>query len=164
MDILMNPNFWLASGLILMFAELVIPGGVVVFLGGGGLVVALAIWFGLVSDWVSVLTLYFISSLGLIVGLRSLVMKYAGGDFSKSNTLEILDAFGEVVTVVDTIGPGEKSGRIQFRDTQWQALSDGGEILKGESARIIAIENVSYIVEKVVEKSTGAEMDGRATS
>ena len=151
----MNPNFWLVSGLILMFAELVIPGGIIIFLGGGGLVVALGIWLGLVTDWVSALTLFFISSLGLIVSLRSLVVKYAGGDSSKSNTLEILDAFGEVVKVVETIGPGEKSGRIQFRDTQWAALSDGSEILKGESARIIAIENVSYIVEKF----TGAETD-----
>jgi len=144
----MNPNFWLVSGLILMFAELVIPGGIIIFLGGGGLVVALGIWLGLVTDWVSALTLFFISSLGLIVSLRSFIVKYAGGDSSKSNTLEILDAFGEVVKVVDTIGPGEKSGRIQFRDTQWAALSDGSEILKGASARIIAIENVSYIVEK----------------
>ena len=40
MDILINPNFWLATGLVLIFAELVIPGGVIVFLGGGGIVVA----------------------------------------------------------------------------------------------------------------------------
>jgi len=157
MDILINPNFWLAAGLILMFAELVIPGGIVIFLGGGALVVALAIWSGLVSDWVSASTLYFISSLALIVSLRSVVVKYAGGDSSKSNTLEILDAFGEVVTVVETIGPGERSGRILFRDTQWAALSDGSEILTGDSARIIAIENVSYIVEKTVASETEAE-------
>ena len=147
MNILMNPNLWLAVGLVLMFAELVIPGGIVVFLGGGGLIVAFAIWMGWVTDWVAVLTLYFISSLALIVALRSLVMKFAGGDSSRGNTLEILDNFGETVEVVETIGPGEKPGRILFRDTQWPALSDGSEIQVGQTARIIALENVSYIVE-----------------
>ena len=155
MNILTNPNFWLAIGLILIFAELVIPGGVIVFLGGGGIVVAFALWMGWVTDWVDVLTLYFVSSLALLLSLRSLVMRFAGGDFSRSNTIEILDVFGEIVTVIETIGPGEKPGRILFRDTQWAALSDGSEILKGDTARIIALDNVSYIV----EKSSDVEID-----
>ncbi|MFT5212104.1 MAG: hypothetical protein ACI9CE_003846 [Flavobacterium sp.] len=157
MNILTNPNFWLAIGLILMFAELIIPGGVIVFLGGGGIVVAFALWMGWVTDWVDVMTLYFISSLALLLSLRSLVMKFAGGDFSRSNTMEILDAFGEMATVVETIGPGEKPGRILFRDTQWAALSDGSEILKGEAARIIALDNVSYIVERSLEIDSSSE-------
>ena len=148
MTILTNPYVWLVFGLILIFSELIIPGGVVVFLGVGGLVVALSLYLGLVSDWVNVMTLYFISTLVLIVSLRSFAMRYAGGDYSKSNTIEILDDFGELVTVVEAIGPGEKTGRILFRDTQWAALSDGSEIAVGETARIIALENVCYIVER----------------
>ncbi|MFT7687575.1 MAG: hypothetical protein ACI9FB_002931 [Candidatus Azotimanducaceae bacterium] len=148
MDILINPNLWLAAGLVLMFAELVIPGGIIVFLGGGGIVVAFALWVGLISSWVDALTLFFISSLVLILSLRSLLMKFAGGDSTRSNTNEILDVFGETVTVVETIGPAELPGRILFRDTQWAALSDGSQILVGETARIVALDNVTYIVEK----------------
>ncbi|MFT7549183.1 MAG: hypothetical protein ACI9VI_003032, partial [Candidatus Azotimanducaceae bacterium] len=57
----------------------------------------------------------------------------------------------------ETIGPGEKPGRILFRDTQWAALSDGSEILKGEAARIIALDNVSYIVERSLEIDSSSE-------
>ena len=146
---LMSPSLWLIAGATLMVAELIIPGGIVVFLGLGCLVVAAAITLGLVSSWVSAFTLFFISSLALILMLRSVVMRFAGGDYSRGNTIEILDEIGEPVTVVETIGPGTRVGRIEFRGTEWDALGDGSEILAGEQAQIVSRENVQYLVEKV---------------
>jgi membrane protein implicated in regulation of membrane protease activity len=148
MNILMNPTYWLVAGLVMMVAELIIPGGVVVFFGAGCMVVAAGISLGLVSTWTGAMTLFFIASLLLIISLRGFVMKFAGGDFSKSNTVEILDDIGELVEVIDDIGPGNKIGRILFRGTQWEALGDGDLVLAGEKVRIVALDNVRYIIEK----------------
>ncbi len=149
MDFLINSSYWLIAAIVLIIAEIFLPGGIVIFLGCGCLVVATAIWFGLVSSWVGALTLFFISSMLFIVVLREFAMRYFGGDFSKDNTIEILDEVGEEVKVVETIGPGNAVGRIDLRGTQWPAVGDGGEIATGEIARIVSRENVQYIVEGV---------------
>lgn len=155
MDILMDLDYWLIAGLLLVFAEIVLPGGIVFFLGAGALVVALGIFLGIVTSWTGALTVYFVSSLLLILLLRGFVMRFVGGDSTRANTIEILDDVGELVKVVETIGPANNAGRIEFRGTEWQAVGDGSEIRAGENARIIARENVQYIVEKADD--AGAE-------
>lgn len=149
MNIALNPDYWLIAGVILLVAELILPGGIVMFLGAGCLIVALAVWSGLVSTWVGALTLFFITCILLIVTLRSFAMKFVGGDFSEGNTVEILDQVGELVRVVETIGPGNRPGRVDVRGTQWTALGDGRVLNPGEMVRIVSLQNVNYIVEKV---------------
>ena len=147
----MNPNGWLVVGVILIFSEMIIPGGIVIFLGASCLIIAALIWLGLVTTWVTALTLFFIISLALIILLRSVVARFAGGDYSEGNTVEILDDVGQLVEILETIGPGNKVGRIQYRGSQWDALGDGEEIGPGDQARIVALDNVRYIVEKVLK-------------
>lgn len=149
MDILLNPYVWLAVGVFLVVAEIVIPGGVVVFLGIASLVVAVAVGLGFVTSWVHTLTLFFVLSLALILVLRAFFMKYAGGDFSRGNVVEILDDIGEQANVIETIGPGQEKGKIDFRGTHWQALGDGAEIEVGQRVRIVGRDNVNYVVEVV---------------
>ena len=147
MDFLLNSWFWLVTGAIFVVAELVIPGGIVVFLGLAALVVASALIFGIVETWTSALTLWFISSLALVILLRSVATKIAGGATTVANTDEILDAYGEVVEVEQAIGPGHTKGRVKFRGAQWQALGDGGLIEAGSKAKVISQENITLIVE-----------------
>ena len=149
MDILLNPYFWLGLGAFLMVAELIIPGGVVVFLGLAGVLVAAGVGLGLITSWVNALTSFFVLSLGLILVLRAFFMKYAGGDFSRGNVVEILDDVGEQAPVIEAIGPGQTKGKIEFRGTHWHALGDGSHIDVGSTVRIVGRENVSYIVELV---------------
>ena len=149
MDILLNPIVWLVLGGLLIVAELIIPGGVVVFLGVAGVLVAAAVGTGLITSWVHALTTFFVLSLGLILVLRAFFMKYAGGDFSRGNINEILDDVGEEVSVVEAIGPGQEKGTISFRGTNWAALGDGSQIAVGSTVRIVGRDNVSYIVELV---------------
>lgn len=149
MDFLLNPIGWLIFGGILMLAELIIPGGVVVFLGLAGVLVAAALGIGLITSWVNALTAFFVLSLALVLGLRAFFMKYAGGDFSRGNVVEILDDIGEEVAVLKAIGPGQEKGKIDFRGTHWQALGDGSYIEPGKIVRIVGRDNVNYIVELV---------------
>jgi membrane protein implicated in regulation of membrane protease activity len=146
MDFLLSSWFWLITGIVCIVAELVIPGGIIMFLGIAGLIVASALVFGLVETWTSVLTLWFISSLALVILLRSFAQKYVGGDTSVASTDEELDAFGELVDVVEDIGPGLHKGRVIFRDTEWDALGDGELIRAGELAKFVARDNICLIV------------------
>ncbi|MFT4798130.1 MAG: hypothetical protein ACJAYE_000467 [Candidatus Azotimanducaceae bacterium] len=151
MIIFLNPSVWLVAGIVLMLAELIIPGGVVVFLGLAALVVAAAVNFGFVVTWVNALTLFFVTSLALVITLRAFFMRYAGGDFSRGNIIEILDDLGQRVPVVKTIGPGQHRGLIEYRGTRWKALGDGQKIEAGTEVQIVGQNNVTYIVEPLSE-------------
>ncbi len=147
MNMLLDPTGWTVAAFILMIAEFIIPGGIIFFLGAACLIVAGALALGLVSTWVNTMTLFFVSSLALIISLRSFFTRFAGGDFTRANTEEILDDLDEVVEVVETIGPGDTVGRIRYRGTSWRALGDGSTIKQGSMARIVARDNTTYIVE-----------------
>lgn len=140
--------FWTGLGVLLMVAEIIIPGGIVVFLGLSSLIVAGSIQFGLIDGWVHALTLWFISSILLLLLFRNLTQKFVGGDESVDNTDEELDLFGKLVTVSETIGPGETKGRVEYQGTSWTALGDGSIIEAGSTVKIVCRDNISLVVEK----------------
>ncbi len=146
MEIFTDPMTWVIAGALIMLSELIIPGGVVFFLGAACVVVAASLYFGLVTTGTSALTLFFISSLALIICLRFVVMRFVGGDSTVSNTEEILDEVDELVSVIETIGPAESPGVVKFRGTQWRALGDGKVIDTGSLARIVSRDNISLLV------------------
>lgn len=150
MDLLLNVWFWVILAAVFIVAEIGIPGGIIIFLGIAGLIVAICLQLGLVTSWTNALTLWFISSLVLVMLLRGIAQKLVGGDSSVANTDEEVDALGEIVAVVETIGPGEAKGRVVFRDVSWNAVSDGSEIPAGEKAQIVSRDNITLVVEKVI--------------
>ncbi len=154
MEIILNPTGWIIAALVLMVAEFIVPGGIIFFLGAGCLIVAGALWLGLVTTWVNTLTLFFIASLALIISLRSFFTRFAGGDYSQANTEEIIDDLDEIAVVVELIGPGENVGTINFRGTTWRALGNGQEIAAGVKVKIVARDNITYIVEPAQELET----------
>ncbi|AXQ13739.1 MULTISPECIES: NfeD family protein [Shewanella] len=139
--------YWALIGIVLMLAELILPGGIVVFLGAACLLVAGAIWVGLVEGWAQSLTLWFISSIVLLLSFRQLTQRLVGGDSHVGNTDEELDLFNLPARVKETIGPGEKTGRIEFQGADWPALGDGSEIPVGTRVKVICRDNIALVVE-----------------
>ena len=137
---------WIVAGAVLIVLELIVPGMVLVFLGGGALLVALFVWLGLIQTWVSSITTWFIVSLVLLLVLRSFFQRFMPGDAEKQSTDEDFDAYGEVVDVVEAIRPGEE-GRIQYRGTTWQAACYDHTLEVGTKAQIVWRENLIWIVE-----------------
>ncbi|TRX53179.1 NfeD family protein [Thalassomonas sp. M1454] len=140
---------WGSVGIFLMLAELILPGGIVVFLGTSALIVAVTLQLDVIDSWVHAFTLWFILSIVLLLAFRNVSQKLVGGDTIIENTDENLDVFGQEVEVIETIGPGNKKGRILFQGSNWSALGDGSEITKGDKAKIVCRDNISYVVEKV---------------
>ena len=146
MDFLLNPIGWLIIGALFMLSELIIPGGIIFFLGAACFIVAAAVYIGLITTWMSALTLFLISSLVLIIALRAIVSQFVEGDSTVANTEEIIDEVDELVEVTETIGPADKAGAVKFHGTIWRALGEGEEIPAGSTARIVARENISLLV------------------
>ncbi|KEK27101.1 hypothetical protein SXM_3408 [Shewanella xiamenensis] len=140
---------WSIIGIILMLAELVIPGGIVVLLGAACLVVAGALGIGLVEGLVQSLTLWFMSAIVLLLAFRQVTQKLVGGDSHVDNTDEELDIYNQIARVKQTIGPGQTTGRVEFQGSEWPALGDGSVIAAGSEVRIICRENIALVVEPV---------------
>ncbi|MBT3565703.1 MAG: NfeD family protein, partial [Gammaproteobacteria bacterium] len=102
MTTITDPFIWIALAVLLALAEIIVPGGVVFFLGASSAIVAISLWLGFVTTWVNALSLFFISSLVLIVSFRAVVSRFAEGDSHMANTEEILDEIDEIVEVLDT--------------------------------------------------------------
>lgn len=142
--------YWLAGGLILIVLEFVIPGGVVVFLGMAALLVALLIWTGLIDGLIPAFTTWFILSLVLIVSLRGLVQRMMPGEEGWQSTDEDADAYGKIVEVAETIDKAAE-GRIRFRGSTWPATCYDHTLHKGDRARMVARDNLIWVVEAVDE-------------
>lgn len=138
--------FWAVFGFILIFAEIILPGAIVVFLGLAALLVAACLYFGFITGWISALTLWFISSLVLIIALRHLLQKFIQGNVEKQNIDEDLDAFGALAVVTEKIDP-EQNGRIDFRGSSWKAKCFELTLFPGTKVKIISREGMTWIVE-----------------
>lgn len=137
---------WIVAGAVFIVLELIAPGMVLVFLGAGALLVALLVWLGLVQTWVASITTWFIASLVLLLVLRGFFQRFMSGDAETQSTDEDFDAYGEVVDVVEAIGP-DKEGRIRYRGTTWQAACYDNTLEAGTKAQIVCRENLIWIVE-----------------
>lgn len=126
---------WISAGIIMVLLEFIVPGGIIVFLGTAALFVGASVYFGVITSVVSALIAWFISSIFLMLFLRSVFIKYFEGDSQIQNVDEDEDLKGSVVTVVEDVFP-YKEGRVKFRDSTWVARSEE-EILKENKAIIV---------------------------
>jgi len=139
-------TIWIVLGAALIVLELIVPGAVLVFLGTGAMLVAFLIWLGLIQTWVASVTTWFIVSLVLLLVLRSFFQRFISGDIERQSTDEDRDAYGEVVDVMEAIGP-DKEGRIRYRGTTWQATCYDHTLEAGSKAQIVYRESLVWIVE-----------------
>ena len=129
---------WMSLGIALMVAELIVPGGIVVFLGISAMVVSLAIYVGWISSITYALLTWFITSIIFMLFLRSLFMKYFEGDSQVHNVDDNSGIPGKVVEVIEDIAP-DKSGRVRMRDSTWVAKSEENFKI-GDKAIVVSIE------------------------
>ena len=141
-------TFWLVFGLVLVFAEMILPGLVSVFVGLGALTVAGLLHFNHIENLTAQLGVWFASSTVYIFSLRLLVIRFYPSDRTKQEIDEDKLLVGQLVEVVEEISH-DGGGRVQFGDTTWKALCEEGErFAVGEKVRIVGRENISWVVRK----------------
>jgi len=137
---------WIWFGVILMLAEFVLPGLVVVFVGLGAVTVAVLLYFGFIESLAAQFSIWFITSMVYTLSLRVLVVHFLPTDTSKKEIDEDVDMLGQTVTVAEPIGPGSP-GRISHGDTTWPARAAEDEsFAAGDSVIITARENITWVV------------------
>lgn len=127
-------------------AEFVIPGGVVAPMGIGAIVAVLLHVFGIVTGPMNLFMSWIGSTLGLVIVFRLICVRLFQGESICAEPDEKLEVFGKVVEVLETIRPGDATGRISYQGTTWTATSTC-LIEKGQKARLIASENLTWVVE-----------------
>lgn len=139
--------YWLIVGIFLTILELVVPGGIIVFLGIAAMLVGSALYVGVIQTVASAFIAWFILSLILIMVLRSFFMQYFEGDTHVENVDERKDVIGSIVEVSEQVFP-HKEGRVRFRATTWKARSDE-ELKVGSKVRVTSQDGSTLIVQSI---------------
>jgi membrane protein implicated in regulation of membrane protease activity len=143
-------KLWLGFGLICVVSEFLLPGLVMVFVGLGSLTVALGMHLGYIGSVSHQFIAFFISSTIYLITLRFLVLRFVPTNAHTEDIDEDHAAMGSIVEVVEDILAGEL-GRIEHSESTWQAKTEDETtvILKGEKAKIIGRDNITWIVQKI---------------
>ena len=149
MEYIMFFETWLILAVVFACLEIFIPGGILLNLGIASVLVAIGVQQQILDTWVLTLTTWFILATLLLIMAYFITERFFAGDTTIENIHEELDIYGKTVNVVEKIGPGNQSGRIEFQGTTWTALSDGSIIPAGSQAAIVCKENISLVVEPI---------------
>ncbi len=149
---------WFIAGVVFFLAELAIPGFIIFFFGIGAWITAIAAFFGLTDLTMQMLIFVAVSLLSLIIFRRKGKNIFKGKektfDSKDDSKLEefIEDVIGKKAKVISDIIPGEITGKVEFRGTQWKAES-GEEIKAGAVVEITGRNNLTLKVKSVKGES-----------
>ena len=157
----LDPTFltwiFLVGGLLMLLLEVFVPGGVALFLGLGGVVVATLRFVGLLADPLTALVAWAMLSAGLTIALRPIALRYFGGSASIGITDEDAETMGQTVVVVEPVRESTP-GRVRFRGANWDARTLEGSLPKGAEARIVYRDNLTWVVEPVDHSDLDQEL------
>ena len=138
---------WFLAGLVLIILEIFMPGIILVFFGAGAWITCLTTWIGLTGGWTSQLLVWALSSVILLVLLRRRIQAQFEGHIGDSQNLEQdLDEFaGKVVPVTADIRPGSRTGKVEFKGADWQAVADE-PLSAGSMAVVVKADGITLQV------------------
>jgi inner membrane protein len=149
---------WLIAGIVLIATELFIPGLVVCFLGFGAVIVAILRWFGLFTGFAQSFIVWLVTSIALLIALRSFLLKWVPSESTYTATDEDFDAVGSIVEVVQEVSDS-KQGRIRYAGTTWPAITRHGILLAGTKAKLLYRDNLVWVIEPHRELPTSEKSE-----
>lgn len=133
---------WFILGVVLVIAEFIVPGLVIVFFGVGALLVSLLTWLGWVDSTSAQILWFIILSLVLLFGLRWFVKSWFVGGASKTgDSDELSDILGKEVRCLTAFSEGELYGKVEFKGANWKARSES-PIPEGAFAVIESVDGL----------------------
>lgn len=133
---------WAIGGVVLLIAEILVPGVFLVWIGIAAIVTgAFALLFGIgLAGQLGLFALY--SVLAVMIGRRFYAVSSEDGGDARLND-RAAQLIGRRVLVVQDVD--EDSGRVRLGDSEWSAR--GGPAKSGERVRITGVEGNCLIVE-----------------
>ena len=146
----LNPAFlWTLLGLLLIGAEMFIPGFVVFFFGVGAVLTGIfsAALPPVAGNFTLQGVIWIVSTL---LSFRIFRKKFAAIFKGTILNRERDDDVGESAVVIEPITP-EAPGRVRYQGTSWKAVSYTEEFDIGQRVDIVKEENLTFIVSKIEE-------------
>ncbi len=141
----MIPVCWLIVGIVLMLAELIIPGFVIFFFGAGAILTAGLTW--LVPEctiaW-QVVCFALASVLMVILSRVCFPETFAGKEKRPQGDVDSDGLVGSVGKVTEAIEP-PSPGRVIVQGTTWTAVSDR-PIPAGKVVTVVKCDNITLTV------------------
>ncbi|HYF34961.1 MAG TPA: NfeD family protein [Prosthecobacter sp.] len=132
---------WFIGGFILILAEFVTPGFILVFLGLGAWVASLAVRLGWADTLGAQTAVFAGSSLVLLLMLRRWFKSWFLGFSQQAVTAGALEEYvGKSVRVITTVAPGLQ-GKVEFKGAQWNAEASE-ELLPGATGVITDVDGL----------------------
>lgn len=150
-DIFSKPEvLWFMFGLLLILAELGIPGLIIIFFGLGAWVTALVCLFFDISLNLQLGIFLVVSVLSLALLRKYVKTRFFSAKENASETLQ--DEFiGRQAVAATAIQPG-RNGKVEFKGTLWEAVSDT-QVKKGQAVRITGKESITLQVEPLEQQT-----------
>ena len=145
-DFVSSPSFWMILGCILVGAEIMAPGFVLMFFGLSAITVSALVYFIPPNGNLWPALVFAALSIVYIVLLRKFFKRLFSGRGEKAQGA--FDNFtGQSATVIKTITP-HAIGKVEFHGTQWEATSDT-ECPEGSRVTIVRKDSLTLIVKPI---------------
>lgn len=138
---------WLLLAAIFIIIEIITLGLTTIWFAGGAFVAAIAGACG--ANLVVQIILFVVVSVVLLIVTRPLAVKHLDAKTEKTNAEALV---GQTAIVLSEINNLEATGQARINGMEWTARSreDTMIIPKGEAVRIVEIQGVKLIVERIV--------------
>ncbi|MDQ8186375.1 NfeD family protein [Pelagicoccus sp. SDUM812002] len=133
---------WLIAGVVLIVAEFIVPGLVIIFFGLGALIVSLLAYLGWVTELSSQLLIFSALSIVLLFGLRwQFKGWFVGQSAETGGSDELSDLIGKEVTCLTGFSPDRPYGKVEFKGANWKGRCEQ-ELKVGSVAIIESIDGL----------------------
>ena len=136
---------WMVLGLVLLAAEVAIPGGILLlFFGVSALIVGALVGAGMGGpDWVQWL-LFSVISLGSLFTLRGPILRRMTAKDDPSEGIDSL--LGKSVLALENLAPGAE-GKVELRGTSWTAQNiSEASLAKGQKCVVEKVDGLKLFV------------------
>jgi len=138
---------WFITGIVFLFAELIMPGFIIFFFGIGALITSLCSYLFNIDSVVVQIIIFISSSLLSLVLLRKFFSSLFKGKVDSTSKLK--DEFiGRRAIVIKEIKPNSIPGKIEINGTHWEADSDS-YIAKESVVEITGRRDLTLIVKPI---------------
>lgn len=141
--------WWLVIGLLLMAAEVIIPGFVIFWFGVGAIVTGICAFLGVETVILQTMIFAIVSILLVSISRKFFInmIKSSPGSEIKMNMHALMGKVGIVTEAIDnTIG----KGRVVVESQDWMARSSDASIIEqGSKIKILRTEGATLIVEEI---------------
>ena len=136
---------WVIVGLILLGAEMAVPGGIVLlFFGAAALIVGLLVAPGLDLPAWGEFALFSALSVASLLGLRGPIQRRLKRGSGRDTDIDSL--LGEVAVLAQDVAPGAE-GKAELRGTTWSARNTGDRPLAaGQKCVVERVEGLTLFV------------------